>query len=273
MSPDGPGAATTVSDVLGLPLEDFTAARDRLAKDLRKAGDRDVAAAVAALRKPGVHLWAVNQLARRREVAVKRLLSNAADLAAAQQAVLSGAAGAGDRLRRDSSEYQRALDQAVRETRELLRDATRGAGEETLRRVREVLANAALGLDDRRDELARGSLTDEPEAPGFGLLAAGPGPLPRPEPERAARGAQERAGRAAEAAAGEAARQRKVDLRRELERAEGELRRAQQAAHRLRRRAEATAAEARTAAGEADRAEAVLEAAAVTVNEARERLR
>ncbi|MEA2683431.1 MAG: hypothetical protein QOK05_1759 [Chloroflexota bacterium] len=295
MSPEQANPAATVADILALPLEEFTPARDRLAKELRKVGDRDAAAEVAALRKPGVHLWAVNQLAREREMAVKRLLATAADLAAAQQEVLAGSAGAGDRLRRDSGEYQRSLDQAVRETRDLLRAATRGAGEETLRRVREVLANGALGPAGQRERLAAGMLTEEPEALGFGAFAAEPSATPRaPDatrpgarartpsrepgssaPAAAARAGErerERARRAEEAAAAEAERTRKAELRRDLDHAEAELRRAEQTAHRLRRRAEATAAEARSAAEEAGKAEAAAVTAREAVEEARRHL-
>ena len=50
-----------------LPLEEFTAARNALAKE---TGD----AALKQLKKPTVPAWAVNQLARRREVDMRRLL-------------------------------------------------------------------------------------------------------------------------------------------------------------------------------------------------------
>jgi hypothetical protein len=277
-----------IADVLGLPLEGFTAARDGLARDLRRAGLGDDAARISALRKPGVHLWAANQLARQRPVAVKRLLSTAADLADAQQEVLSGASGAGKRLRRDSGEYQRALDQAARETRALLREAARGTGEETMRRVREVLANAALGNQQRRRELAGGVLAEEPETPGFGLFAPAPAPARRPTARpvagagahagdggaevRASSRAEERERRAAEEAAREETRRRQAELRRELERAEAELHRAEQAGRRLRRRAEATAAEARSAAAGAERAASEVEAARVAAAKVRSRL-
>jgi hypothetical protein len=45
------------------PLEEFVAARDQLARQLRAAGDRDAARQVAGLRRPSISAWAANQLA------------------------------------------------------------------------------------------------------------------------------------------------------------------------------------------------------------------
>src|SRR5256885_1710261 len=53
-------------ELYGLPLRDFTKARDDHARRLRKEGRREVADAVKALRKPTLPAWALNQLARRR---------------------------------------------------------------------------------------------------------------------------------------------------------------------------------------------------------------
>lgn len=53
-----------VDDLYGGPLGDFVARRDAAARAARTAGDRDLAARVAALRKPTVAAWAVNLLVR-----------------------------------------------------------------------------------------------------------------------------------------------------------------------------------------------------------------
>ncbi|MDP8988077.1 MAG: hypothetical protein M3N11_06985, partial [Actinomycetota bacterium] len=42
----------------------FVAARDRLVRELRAAGERQAAAAVKGLRRPTVVAWALNQVAR-----------------------------------------------------------------------------------------------------------------------------------------------------------------------------------------------------------------
>jgi Bacterial capsule synthesis protein PGA_cap len=69
-----------------LPLDDFTDARNDLARRLRKAGQRPAAEAVAALRKPPVPAWAINQLARRHDEDVSTLLEAGADLVAGHSA-------------------------------------------------------------------------------------------------------------------------------------------------------------------------------------------
>jgi hypothetical protein len=51
-------------DLYGLPLERFIGERNALAKKLRAEGRRDEAARVAAMRKPSLAAWAVNQLVR-----------------------------------------------------------------------------------------------------------------------------------------------------------------------------------------------------------------
>jgi hypothetical protein len=58
----------------GLPLEEFTAARNELASRLRGEGRRDEAEEVKRLAKPTLVAWTVNQLALGERAAVKRLL-------------------------------------------------------------------------------------------------------------------------------------------------------------------------------------------------------
>ena len=53
-----------VDELYGLPLDEFVPARNALARELKGAGEPAEAAEVAALRKPSVAAWAVNQLVR-----------------------------------------------------------------------------------------------------------------------------------------------------------------------------------------------------------------
>ena len=62
-------------ELFGLAPEAFVAARDELARRLRRAGDPGAAAAVRALRRPPLSAWAVNQLARRRGPELAPLLA------------------------------------------------------------------------------------------------------------------------------------------------------------------------------------------------------
>jgi hypothetical protein len=67
-------------DLYGLPLERFIAERTALVKALRGRERRNEASEVAALRKPSVAAWAVNQLVRTQPQALQALFSAGDDL-------------------------------------------------------------------------------------------------------------------------------------------------------------------------------------------------
>jgi len=93
-------------ELYALPPEEFTAARDRLAGELKESGKADEAAAIKKLRKPSVVAWAVNAAARARPEEVEALREAGQALRRAQRKALSG--GGGDDLRRATDE-RRAL--------------------------------------------------------------------------------------------------------------------------------------------------------------------
>ena len=72
------GRVAAVADelerLLGLPLDEFTAARTEAAKRLRQEGDADAAAELQAVRKPTAAVWALNQAARREPGDVRALV-------------------------------------------------------------------------------------------------------------------------------------------------------------------------------------------------------
>ena len=78
----------------GLPLEEFTPARDKAAKEIRKAGDKETAARIAKLPKPTPAAWAANQVAREQPDLIEALLDAGAALRAAQDAAMSGGGAA-----------------------------------------------------------------------------------------------------------------------------------------------------------------------------------
>src|SRR3954464_5375511 len=89
-------AAPDEADALyGLPLEEFVAQRDALAKRLRGEGRREEAAAVKELAKPSVAAWGVNQAVRARAREARELWAAGDALAAAQAALLEGRGDAG----------------------------------------------------------------------------------------------------------------------------------------------------------------------------------
>jgi hypothetical protein len=168
-------------ELYGLPLPDFTKARDEHARRLREEGLRDEAEAVKALRKPTAAAWALNQLARRRPDEVGQLLATGRRLREAQDELLAG----GDR-----SSLQQASADERELVAELARAATAIAGEQALpagaslaERIRSTLHAAAL---DQRTaaELGAGCLVREQEA--VGLFGASPAEAKRTAPKRTA---------------------------------------------------------------------------------------
>ena len=93
-------------ELYGLPPENFTAARNTRAKAAKDAGDRHLADAVKALRKPTAGAWVVNQLVRHQPDEVDSLLDLGIRLRAAQ-----GTLGAADLRALD--EQRRQLTRAV----------------------------------------------------------------------------------------------------------------------------------------------------------------
>jgi hypothetical protein len=124
--------AHDLEGLFALPPGEFVAARDRLVRQLRAEQRRDDAAAVKALRRPTVAVWALNQLARREPAQLGELLDAAESLREAQARAVSGAGGP-------------------------LRDATRRFGElvESLAdRANAIVVGSAVASDGRRDEIA-----------------------------------------------------------------------------------------------------------------------
>lgn len=154
-----------------LPLEEFVPARNELAKRLRKEGDKEGAAEVAALRKPTLVAWAVDQLAQTKRREVDLLLDAGKRLVDAQQASLSK----GSRTELDAAQA------SLRKSVGALTDAAGGilgsrASASTLTRVSETLRAAATGAEGR-ELLARGVLVEELSDTGWDIVAAlTPGP-------------------------------------------------------------------------------------------------
>src|SRR5215475_9970771 len=82
-----------IDRLYSLPLEEFTKARDELAKGLRASGERDGANRVHGLEKPTVPAWTINQLARRRPRDLKALFSAVDKLREAQARALDDGPG------------------------------------------------------------------------------------------------------------------------------------------------------------------------------------
>jgi hypothetical protein len=232
-----------------LPLDEFTAARNALAKT--------GGAGIKALTKPPVAAWAVNQLYWRNRPAYDALVASAGAVRQVHKAVL---AGRGGDLRAADKAHDAAVDAALKATLEILRgdghpatDATRQAILNTLR---------ALPSDD-----PPGRLTKALQPGGFEMLAglsvaAGARPAPKkpatPEPDapkaRGTRAAQARAAAVRAKAA--------------VTTAQRALRDAEHAAKREEFEAARTARELEKAERTAEEARAAFEAARETLEEA-----
>src|SRR6185436_5875780 len=79
-----------VDRLYDLGVDEFVAARDELATQLRGAGDREAAAAVRKLRRPTVVAWTLNQLARRHPGEVAGLRGAGRAAVAARRQVMAG---------------------------------------------------------------------------------------------------------------------------------------------------------------------------------------
>ena len=141
-----------LDELYGAPLEEFTATRNRLAKEL--GGDEGTA--FAKLRKPNRAAWVLNQLAREHRRDVDLLLDAGHRL---RQAGLDK--GAVDRARAAENDALKRLARAA----EAL-----GAHGQALARVNESLRAAAV-TEGGRELLARGRFTEPLQASGFEAYA------------------------------------------------------------------------------------------------------
>jgi hypothetical protein len=152
-----------------LPLEQFVATRDQLARRLRAAGDRATARQVAGLRRPPVSAWAANQLAHAAPNAVAELLEAGAALRQAQQDALAGQPGAARQLRTATAHLRAAITRLSARAETLLVRAGHAASDATLARLAATLQAAATGDESTRAALAQGRLPGDLDPAGFGL--------------------------------------------------------------------------------------------------------
>ena len=161
----------------GLPPAEFTAARNARAKAL-KAGDPELAAAVAKLPKPSVAAAALNELVHEDPSEVRALIQSGKRLRQAQEAAVSGKRGAD--LNEAIQEHRTALDRVQRDLRRRKLSAA------TLEKATQTLRVASID-PELWPLLERGLLHEDLTASGFGL---GPGVVPaapkgKPAPKKA----------------------------------------------------------------------------------------
>jgi hypothetical protein len=155
-------------DLYVLPLDQFTVARDDLARRLKVDGKEDEAKRVAKLRKPSVAARALNRVARDDPKAVARLLESHR------------------RLREAGS--REALEDASRLRREMVATLTDAAmsgletgSQQTRDRINRTLLAVATDAGGEAD-LQAGTLVRELEPTGVGWGDLGIPPPPPPDP-------------------------------------------------------------------------------------------
>lgn len=258
------GIEAEIDRLYQLPLDEFTPARNALAK---RAGSD--AARVRSLSKPPIAAWAVNQLYWKHGDLWNALVAAAENAQRAHRAVLGGKAAD---VRAASKVHEDAVDRALRATLALLAEATHPGTDTTKHAIgttlRAVPGDEPPGRYTRTLQPAGfGMLTGIPLAPGAPAKRQKPAPAPRQartstsasraEPKVDAK-ALTRARQAA-AAAAEALRAAEAAVRREefeQARTEREEKRAAAAVEKAREaseRAAAELAEAVAAAKEATR--------------------
>jgi hypothetical protein len=236
-----------------LPLDQFTSARDELAKRLRADGQAEQAEQVKALRKPTVAVWLVNRLVREDELDVQRLIKAGQSIAKTQAKVAQGQAP--EAFLDARREEQRALERLARAAQRLAE--SEGVGRSAIDRATQTLRAASL-TDEGRRLLKQGRLTEEVQPPGFEALAG----MNFAPPKR-------QSGRPSAQSATQGDRSRVLKEAREslhgLRAEERELRNAARTAAHAAERAET---EARRKRGEADHAQAEADEARVRVEAA-----
>lgn len=153
------------AELYGLAPDEFVPARRRRADTAKQEGDRQLAAAIAKLRKPTVAAWAVNMLARESPDEIEALLALGIALRRAQREL------SGDSLRQLTTQRQQVVHALAQRACELAAGHGHPVGEPALRAVSTTLT-AALADPDIAEQVRAGTLSATASYEGFG--PAGP---------------------------------------------------------------------------------------------------
>jgi hypothetical protein len=147
----------------GLLPDAFTSSRSAEVRAARSAGSRELAEAVAQLRRPTVGAWLANQLARECKGELEALLDLGTSMRKAQEA------GDGPELRLLTRQRRQMVASLVSEARRLARTRDQPLGENSTRELENTL-EAAVATADAAGALRSGRLTVGLSYSGFGPL-------------------------------------------------------------------------------------------------------
>ena len=156
-----------VDALYSLPLTEFTAARDALAKALKKSGQADEAQRVKALAKPSISAWAVNQLYWKHREAFDRLMATGQEFRESQASQLAGKVVE----KTSGDERRRALSDLLRLAANLTQEAGHNVTPDIIRRITSTL-EAMSAFASLPGGPHCGRLAADLDPPGFEVLAA-----------------------------------------------------------------------------------------------------
>jgi hypothetical protein len=192
--------AQLISALMRAPLDRFIAARTEAVRELRKQGNNDAAARIAALRKPSVVVWALDQAGAVALDDLDTLRQTAIALRAAQEEVLAGDRNAASAMQRAAQQQRQQVDVLTRRLGMVLGASGRAAPEPTLRRISDSLRAASIADDDTWEALRDGRLLEELDSASFPAVDVVPAPVVHEQRVARESAAQRKRRNAAEAA-------------------------------------------------------------------------
>lgn len=154
------GVDAAAEELYGLPLDEFTAARNERAKQARADGDGGAAVAIGKLAKPNKVAWLANQLVREDADEIRALLELGESM---RQATASLAA---EQLRQASRQQHQMIYALVQQARSLATAAGQAMSDDTARGLGDTL-HAALADEQAARQLSQGRLTSGLSRSGF----------------------------------------------------------------------------------------------------------
>lgn len=230
------GVEAAADELYGLPLDEFTAARNERAKQARAQGDGRAAAAIGKLAKPSKVAWLANQLVREHADEIRPLLELGDSMRRATASLDVG------QLRQASRQQHQIVYALVRQAQILANAAGQAMSDSTARGLEDTL-HAALADEQAAQQLLQGRLTSGLSRSGFPGIDASIAPVAgaTAEGKRAQPGKRTGTGTAAD----------RRELVQRARQDEADARSDAAAADRTRKNAQATLTQAHDAAREA----------------------
>jgi hypothetical protein len=254
--------------LFAVPLNEFTVARNALARRLERDRLSSEAARVKGISKPTVSAWAVNQLYWKHRKEFDRLLSAGKRLAEAQTLLLSGEA---TDVRATMAARNEATSDLLQLASKLLRDAGHNASPDAMRRITTTLEALSIYPSVSNAPIP-GRLTDDVAPLSFELLAALAPRVNADAPADMHSQPSRNESIVAPQSEPHSVRKQKQDRRTELASAEAALRTAEQVLREARANVDNVAAALENAAALVNEREEGLAKARAAVNEARRRV-